>query len=161
MDEEAHTMSLPDEKVQALVHGWRQLAVLHTRIAARLEQVLQGQFELSVNEYGVLELLSRQEEHHLRMGQLATAMAMSQAATTRLVTRLEDRGLLRRCLCPDDRRGIYSEATPQGADLLTRARQEHNAALEKALCEAREANPDMAHLIEAIGAAERRPVLVS
>jgi len=154
-------MSLPDEKVEALVHGWRQLAVLHSRIAAHLERVLQNGYQLSVSEYGVLELLSRQQEHHLRMGQLATAMAMSQAATTRLVTRLEDRGLLRRCLCPDDRRGIYSEATPQGAELLDNARQEHNEALEKALREARDANPDMAHLIEAIGAAERRPVLAS
>lgn len=45
------------------------------------------------------------------MNQLANAVVLSQSATTRLVTRLEDRGLLARYLCADDRRGIYTEVT--------------------------------------------------
>jgi len=146
-------MSMPDDQVEALVHGWRLLAVLHARIAARLERILESGFQLSVSEYGVLELLSRQDEHHLRMGQLATAMAMSQAATTRLVTRLEDRGLLNRCLCPDDRRGIYSEVTPAGFQLLQQARPDHNAALREALEEAAQ-NPEMVHIVNAVGIVE-------
>jgi len=85
-------VALADDEVEAQVHGWRLLAVLHARIEARLERVLQARYGLSVSEYGVLELLSRQVEHHLRMGQLATAMALSQSASTRLVSRLEDRG---------------------------------------------------------------------
>lgn len=147
-------MSLPDEEVEALVHGWRLLAVLHSRIAGRLERVLQARYELSVSEYGVLELLSRQEEHHLRMGQLAKAMALSESATTRLVSRLEERGLLARCVCPDDRRGIYSEVTAAGFTVLDSARPEHNATLQEALAESSR-NPEMAHLVAAIGAVER------
>ncbi|MFE9256473.1 MarR family winged helix-turn-helix transcriptional regulator [Streptomyces sp. NPDC006879] len=153
-------MSLADEEVEAQVHGWRLLAVLHARIETRLGRVLQARFELSVSEYGVMELLSRQEEHHLRMGQLAKAMALSQAATTRLVNRLEDRGLLARCLCPEDRRGIYSEVTPAGFALLDRARPEHNAVLRDALAEASR-NPEMAHLVAAIGLAESSPRIPS
>lgn len=148
-------MLLADDEVEAQVHGWRLLAVLHARIEARLERALQARYELSVSEYGVLELLSQQEDHHLRMGQLATAMAMSQAATTRLVTRLEDRGLLARCLCPDDRRAIYSEVTPAGFALLEKARPDHNATLRAELAEA-SLNPQMAHLIAAIGVVEGR-----
>ncbi|GAA2150674.1 MarR family transcriptional regulator [Kitasatospora kazusensis] len=151
-------MSLADEEVEAQVHGWRLLAVLHARIEARLERVLQARHKLSVSEYGVLELLSRQEEYHLRMGQLATAMALSQAATTRLVSRLEDRGLLVRCLCPEDRRGIYSEATPAGFELLDQARPDHNAVLREALAEA-SLNPEMAHLISAIGVVEGKSLI--
>jgi DNA-binding MarR family transcriptional regulator len=147
------SVSLADDEVEAQVHGWRLLAVLHARIEARLERVLQARYELSVSEYGVLELLSRQEKHHLRMGQLATAMALSQGATTRLVNRLEDRGLLTRCLCSTDRRGIYSEVTPAGFELLERARPEHNATLREALAEV-SLNPDMAHLVVAIGVVE-------
>jgi DNA-binding MarR family transcriptional regulator len=152
------TVSLADNEVEAQVHGWRLLAVLHARIEARLERVLQARHELSVSEYGVLELLSRQEEHHLRMGQLATAMALSQSATTRLVNRLEDRGLLARYLCPTDRRGIYSEVPRAGFELLDRARPEHNATLRAALTEAA-LNPEMAHLVAAIGVAEGEPLV--
>lgn len=152
-------MLLADGEVEAQVHGWRLLAVLHARIESRLERVLQERYDLSVSEYGVLEVLSRQEQHHLRMGQLATAMAMSQAATTRLVARLEKRGLLVRCFCADDRRAIYSEVTPAGFALLDKARPDHNATLAEELAEA-SLNPDMAHLIRAIGVVEG-PVLSS
>ncbi|WP_028923360.1 MarR family winged helix-turn-helix transcriptional regulator [Pseudonocardia acaciae] len=141
---------LPDDEVEAQVHGWRLLAVLHARIEARLERVLQAEHDLSVSEYGVLELLSRQVAHHLRMNQLATAMALSQSATTRLVTRLEDRGLLARYLCADDRRGIYSEVTPAGFELLERARPTHNTTLRHELTDAASRTPELAHLISAI-----------
>ena len=146
-------MLLADHEVEAQVEGWRRLAILHSRIAARLERSLQDSVALSVSEYGVLDLLSRQENYHLRMGQLATTMAMSQAATTRLVTRLERRGLLVRCLCPDDRRGIYSEVTQDGFALLQRARPVHDDTLAAALHDA-SAAPGMTRLIEAIGAPE-------
>jgi len=149
-------VSLADDEVSAQVHGWRLLAVLHARIEARLARVLESRYQLSVCEYGVLELLSRQEEHHLRMGQLANAMALSQSASTRLVNRLEDRGLLARYLCPTDRRGIYSEVTPAGFALLERARPAHNATLREALAEA-SLNPEMAHMVAAIGVAEGEP----
>jgi len=147
---------LADRDVEAQVEGWRRLAILHTRIAARLERALQDDVELSVSEYGVLDLLSRQQDYHLRMGQLATTMAMSHAAITRLVTRLEDRGLLTRCLCPDDRRGIYSEVTSDGFALLQRARPTHDATLSTALLEAAY-TPGMTHLIEAIRAPAALP----
>jgi DNA-binding MarR family transcriptional regulator len=153
-------MLLPDDQVEAQVHGWRLLAVLHARIEARLERVLQTRFELSVTEYGVLDLLSQQEKHHLRIGQLATAMTLSQSATTRLVTRLEDRGLLARYLCPTDRRAIYSELTPAGLELLNRARPDHNAVLREALTEAAQ-NPELAHLVAAISSAETTTLAAS
>jgi DNA-binding MarR family transcriptional regulator len=146
-------VSLPDDEAEAQVRGWRLLAVVHARIEAELERVLQAGYELSVNEYGVLDLLSRQEEHHLRMGQLATAMILSESATTRLVTRLENRDLLARCLCATDRRGIYSEVTPAGFALLDRARPEYNATLRGALADASH-NPQMSRLVAAIGGGE-------
>ncbi|ANY08357.1 MarR family winged helix-turn-helix transcriptional regulator [Pseudonocardia sp. HH130630-07] len=146
-------MSLADDEVEGQVHGWRLLAVLHARIESRLERALQTGHGLSVSEYGVLEMLSRQEQHHLRMTQLGTTMAMSQSATTRLVTRLEDRGLLTRYLCATDRRGIYSEVTDAGFAVLTEARPTHNRVLHEELAAAAE-NPEMAHLVAAISASE-------
>ncbi|GAA0372367.1 MarR family transcriptional regulator [Actinoallomurus spadix] len=142
-------MPLPDDAAEARAQGWRTLAALHARIEDRVERALQAEHDLSVNEYCTLHLLSRQEDWHMRMQQLANAMVLSQSATTRLVTRLEKRGLLRRYLCEDDRRGIYTEVTEEGGELLAKATPTHNAALEAALADAA-ALPELAPLVRAL-----------
>lgn len=81
----------------------------------------------------------------MRMAQLARATALSPSATTRLVTRLEDRNLLSRVLCADDRRGIYTELTPIGHDLYQQAKPIHDATLERVLRQAEE-QPELAPL---------------
>src|SRR4051794_16851856 len=101
-------MSIADDAVQIRAQGWRTLAALHGRIDAALERELQDKHTLSVVEYTVLDALARQDGWHMRMQQLSRAAALSSSATTRLVNRLEDRGLLARYLCADDRRGIYT-----------------------------------------------------
>src|SRR5688572_12978619 len=98
-----------DAAVETRTQGWRRLAALHARIDGSLEKALGAQFALSVVEFTVLDALSRQDGWHMRMQQLGRATALSSSATTRLVTRLENRGLLVRCICLDDRRGIYTE----------------------------------------------------
>jgi DNA-binding MarR family transcriptional regulator len=114
-----------------------------------LERALQAHVDLSVVEYTVLDALSRQDGWHMRMQQLARATALSPSATTRLVNRLEERALLTRILCLDDRRGIYTELTQAGQALLTDARPVHDATLERALAGAREV-PELAPLVEAL-----------
>lgn len=144
-------MSLDDDAVQARAQGWRTLAALHARIEDRLERALQKAHELSVSEYTVLDVLNRQDGFHLRMNQLSNAVVLSQSATTRLVTRLEDRGLLARYLCPTDRRGIYTEVTDAGRALLEAARPTNEKALREALDEAVR-NPELAPLVRALEA---------
>jgi DNA-binding MarR family transcriptional regulator len=118
-------------------------------IETDLERALQAHVDLSVVEYTVLDALSRQDGWHMRMQQLARATALSPSATTRLVNRLEERALLTRILCLDDRRGIYTELTQAGQALLTDARPVHDATLERALAGAREV-PELAPLVEAL-----------
>lgn len=142
-------MSLDDDAVQARAQGWRTLAALHARIEDRLERALQRGHELSVSEYTVLDVLNRQDGFHLRMNQLSNAVVLSQSATTRLVSRLEDRGLLARYLCPTDRRGIYTEVTVKGHELLAAARPTHDQALTESLAEA-EGMPELKPLVEAL-----------
>jgi DNA-binding MarR family transcriptional regulator len=104
----------------------------------------------------VLDTLARQDGWHMRMQQLARAAALSHSATTRLVTRLENRGLLSRTLCADDRRGIYSSLTDRGKELLERAGPVHAATLKKALDEASE-SPELTPLVEALLGTFPRP----
>ncbi|MDI3242138.1 MarR family transcriptional regulator [Arthrobacter sp. AL08] len=142
-------MGIKDGAVEVRAQGWRTLAALHGLIEAELERSLQSVAGLSVIEYTVLEALSRQDGWHMRMQQLARASALSASATTRLVNRLEDRGLLTRILCADDRRGIYTELTPSGITLLEEARPSHDETLERALADAQQV-PELAPLVQAL-----------
>lgn len=142
-------MGIADDAVEIRSQGWRTLAALHGALDTELERALQREHKLSVVEYTVLDALSRQDGWHMRMQQLARATALSASATTRLVNRLEDRGLLTRILCADDRRGIYTELTPSGITLLEEARPAHDATLERALAEAQDI-PELAPLVDAL-----------
>jgi DNA-binding MarR family transcriptional regulator len=142
-------VGIADDAVQIRAQGWRTLAALHGLIEVALERELQGRYELSVVEYTVLDALSRQDGWHMRMQQLARAAALSPSATTRLVNRLEDRGLLTRILCRDDRRGIYTELTEAGRTLLMQARPTHDEALSEALDQARR-TPELAGLVDSL-----------
>ncbi|MFF4789352.1 MarR family winged helix-turn-helix transcriptional regulator [Streptomyces sp. NPDC001276] len=145
-------MTATDPALTALAQGWSALALLHGRIEAQVERALQAGHDLSVREYSLLDVLSRQhdgEGGHLQMKQVADAVVLSQSATTRLVTRLEDRGLLERYLCPTDRRGIYTNVTEAGLKLLAQARPTNDGALREALDEAAK-NPDLAPLVRAV-----------
>ncbi|MGW0022110.1 MarR family winged helix-turn-helix transcriptional regulator [Rhodococcus sp. NPDC003382] len=145
-------MTATDPTMTALAHSWSALSLLHGRIENRIESALQSAHGLSAREYSLLDVLDRQhdgEGGHLQMRQVADSVVLSQSATTRLVTRLEDRGLLARYLCPTDRRGIYTDVTEAGRSLLEEARPTHNAALREALDEAT-AQPELAPLVDAI-----------
>lgn len=141
-------MSVDDTSVAVRAHGWRTLAALHATIETRLERALRG-VDLSVVEFTVLDALRRQDGFHMRMQQLARAAALSPSATTRLVNRLEERALLTRVLCADDRRGLYTELTSAGQSLLERATPVHAEALEAALADARGV-PELEELADAV-----------
>ncbi|GAA4082284.1 MarR family winged helix-turn-helix transcriptional regulator [Nocardioides kongjuensis] len=143
-------MGIADDAVEIRTQGWRTLAALHGLIETALEKALQRDHDLSVVEFTVLDALSRQDGWHMRMQQLARAAALSASATTRLVTRLENRGLLTRILCADDRRGIYTELTPAGRALLEKARPLHDEVLRTTLDEAGEV-PELASLVRFVG----------
>lgn len=142
-------MGIADDAVEIRARGWRTLAALHGLIEAELERSLSREFELSVVEYTVLDALSRQDGWHMRMQQLARATALSPSATTRLVNRLEDRGLLTRILCADDRRGIYTELTAAGQALYERAHPTHDATLQRVLAEA-SGQPELAPVVHVL-----------
>lgn len=142
-------MGIRDDAVEVRAQGWRTLAALHGLIETELERSLQREHGLSVVEFTVLDALSRQDGWHMRMRQLARAAALSSSATTRLVSRLENRDLLTRVLCDDDRRGIYTELTAAGRTLLDAARPTHDEVLEAALTEARQM-PELAPLVAAV-----------
>jgi DNA-binding MarR family transcriptional regulator len=59
------------------------------------------------------------------------------------------RGLLARYLCPTDRRGIYTDVSEAGLQLLAAARPTNDAALREALDQAAE-KPELAPLVRVV-----------
>lgn len=149
-------MTRPDLAATPLAQSWCALSLLHSRIETRLEGALHTGHGLSAREYAVLDVLSRQHDGdngHLQMKQVADAVALSQSATTRLVTRLEDRELLSRYLCPTDRRGIYTNVSEAGLRLLRQARPTYESALREALDLAAK-DPRLTTLVAAVASLE-------
>ncbi|MBT2536517.1 MarR family winged helix-turn-helix transcriptional regulator [Arthrobacter sp. ISL-69] len=81
--------------------------------------------ELAVNEYDVLFTLSRCPSGWLRLNELNDNVLLSQSSLSRLVERLEKRGLLERMPAPQDGRGVLLKLTDAGRDLQKQIGREH------------------------------------
>jgi DNA-binding MarR family transcriptional regulator len=65
------------------------------------------------------------------MHELAEGMILSKSAATRLVDRLERRGLVTRTVCDEDRRGMEVGLTPEGRDVFLEAGRLHYRGIEE------------------------------
>jgi len=62
----------------------------------------------------VLDRLAENGDRKFRAQELADAVHLSQSALSRLIDRLARNGLVERCLCDNDRRGIFITLTDAG-----------------------------------------------
>ncbi|RAV05056.1 MarR family winged helix-turn-helix transcriptional regulator [Paenibacillus sp. YN15] len=99
-----------------LLDGWMALSQLQSEVAAKLEQELKARHNWSLNDFYLLYFLSVAPEKKLRLQQLEAMLGLSQSAVSRLVSRFEARGCgaLRRHICEEDRRSIYTGLTELG-----------------------------------------------
>ena len=75
--------------------------------------------DVSANQYNVLRIL-RGALDGLSCGEIANRMITRDPDITRLLDRLEKRGLISRCRETKDRRMVMTRITPEGLDLLAR-----------------------------------------
>lgn len=83
-----------------------------------LIEVLKNE-DLSATQYNVLRIL-RGSPEGLACGEIASRMITRDPDVTRLLDRLEKRGLISRCRETKDRRTVMVRITPDGLKLLTR-----------------------------------------
>jgi DNA-binding MarR family transcriptional regulator len=74
---------------------------------------------ISANQYNVLRIL-RGSSEGLPCGEIANRMITRDPDITRLLDRLEKRGLISRCRETKDRRMVMARITPEGLKLLAR-----------------------------------------
>ncbi|HYZ52530.1 MAG TPA: MarR family transcriptional regulator [Streptosporangiaceae bacterium] len=125
--------SAPEAAPDTVVTVWRALAASHAAACTALERELGERHGLGVSDFEVLERLAESDEHRFRAQELADAVHLSQSALSRLIGRLEKHGLVERCMCDMDRRGIYVTLTEAGRQRHAEAAPTHRDVLASVL----------------------------
>jgi DNA-binding MarR family transcriptional regulator len=102
--------SLQEEVVLSMLRTADQLAV-------PMNEILRG-VDLSLSQYNVLRILRGSAGEGLSCGEIAERMVRRDPDLTRLLDRLENRGLVKRARSTTDRRVVLAEIAPEGLRLL-------------------------------------------
>ena len=113
------------ELTGAELAAWRGFLRVHSALAKQLDSQLDARHGLPLTSYEVLITLQAAPGQRLRMAELADRVLLSRSGMTRLVDRLERDNLLVRDTCASDARGCFAVLTPEGEELLSRARPSH------------------------------------
>ncbi len=102
-----------ESPVRLAAETWESLFRAQVAVMRRLQAgpAFKG---LAINEYDVLFTLSRCPSGWLRQNELNDHVLLSQSSLSRLVERLEKRGLVERMPSPDDGRGVLVRLTEAG-----------------------------------------------
>lgn len=118
---------LDDERLTAV----GLLLEAHAGLTGILERRESTHREVPTPGFGILLRLGRSPGQRLRMSDLAAQVALSPSGLTRAVDRLEAAGLVRRAVCPSDRRGSFTELTEEGRAHLDEMVPGHLADIEE------------------------------
>lgn len=120
---------MQDTKALAL-KVWVVLARAHNAVSQRAADDV-ARHGLTLAEFAVLEALYHKGP--LLLGEVQKKILVSSGGVTYLVDRLEQRGLVRRKLCEQDRRARYAELTDEGTELMNRIFPEHTDMITEAV----------------------------
>jgi DNA-binding MarR family transcriptional regulator len=105
--------------------AWRAWLFSAQLLHDRLDRELINATGISHAYYEVLVALSETPERRLRMSELADRCLSSRSRLSHAVSRLEERGWVRREACPDDARGQLAVLTDEGFAALEAAAHVH------------------------------------
>ncbi|MCL1869095.1 MAG: MarR family transcriptional regulator [Promicromonosporaceae bacterium] len=106
---------------------WVPFAALLELLPRQLDAQLLRDEGLTHFDYFTLSILAASEHHTLRMTELASLTSATLPRLSRVVTKLEDRGLVRREPCPGDRRATNAVITQDGRRKVLEATPGHVA----------------------------------
>lgn len=86
---------------------------------------------LSITEFSVLEVLYNKGKQTIQ--QIGNSILISSGSMTYVIDKLEQRNLLHRSACPDDRRVIHVTLTDGGKDLMEKIMPKHHELVDHML----------------------------
>jgi DNA-binding MarR family transcriptional regulator len=111
---ETSTDRISDEHLAA----WRAFLRAHSTMLRRIGRDLADAQLPPLSWYDVLAALRDAPEGRLRQVELAERVLLSNSGLSRLVDRIESKGLVERVSCASDRRSFYVQLTDEGAGLV-------------------------------------------
>jgi DNA-binding MarR family transcriptional regulator len=112
---------LDEEEEQA----WRALQLMQMRLEGALARQLAADSGLSYADYVVLVALTDQPDSRMRLNQLAEILGWEKSRASHQVSRMAERGLIRKKKCESDRRGANVELTSRGRRAIEAAAPGH------------------------------------
>lgn len=133
---------------------WVVLARAHRAVADHARRDIE-RHGLGMTEFAVLEVL-----HHrgpLPLGAIGERILLTSGSTTYVADKLEERGLLSRRACDQDRRVVYAELTTAGREVIERIFPAHAEAIRDAVAGLSPAEQRRAtELLKRLGLAARK-----
>jgi len=100
--------------------AWRAFLRAHSTMLRRISRDLDEAGLPPLSWYDVLAALRDAPERTLRQVELAQRVLLSHSGLSRLLDRIESKGLVSRTSCPTDRRSFHIKLTDEGAQMLER-----------------------------------------
>ena len=115
---------------------WTRLAALLELLPSALDSRLTAATGFTRFEFAVLDALAAAPDGRLRLSDLASATNATLPRLSRVVTRLEDDGVVARVSCESDGRAVNAVLTEAGRARLDAGRDAHVAAIRDLLLSA-------------------------
>jgi DNA-binding MarR family transcriptional regulator len=110
---------------EAEERAWRALQFMQMRLEAELARQLTAESGLSYPDYVVLVTLTDHPDGRLRLFELGATLGWEKSRLSHHVTRMADRGLVKKEPCDDDRRGSFVVVTKRGRSEIEAAAPGH------------------------------------
>jgi DNA-binding MarR family transcriptional regulator len=104
--------------------AWRGMLELEARVLTVLDGELRDKRDLSIGEFDALYQLWRQPGGRARMKDIANQLLVSRGGATKIIIRLEKRGLVRR-VSQAGLQAVTAELTAEGETALAEAMDTH------------------------------------
>jgi DNA-binding MarR family transcriptional regulator len=111
--------------------AWRAYLDMTAKLSARLNRDMQQHSGISIADYSVLVQLSEHADARMRVLELARALGWEKSRLSHQLTRMQQRGLIERSNCSEDRRGAFILLTDKGRDTVIAAAPRHVAAVRR------------------------------
>jgi DNA-binding MarR family transcriptional regulator len=118
------------------IDAWVRFIAVVERLPGVLDSQLRRESGLTHYEYFVLAMLSEADGRTLRMTALATRTNATLPRLSHVVSRMEQRGLVERSPCREDRRAFDVTLTASGWDTLVAAAPGHVATVRENVIDA-------------------------
>lgn len=110
---------------------WRAFYAMRRQLELSLERRLQADAGISAADFEVLMVLHTEPTKRLRAGQIGDLTGWEKSRVSHQITRMEQRGLVKRQECGDDARGVWVVLTEDGTRAVSSTLPDREAAIRE------------------------------